>query len=108
LTVAKVAVSLEPELLARVDAAAEAAGQSRSAFVRHSLEYALRTLEEERAVREARAIYGEIERDESLRQLHDAFSSVAGETLPPFEPDEQQAGPPSVPSSPRAPKARRR
>jgi metal-responsive CopG/Arc/MetJ family transcriptional regulator len=108
LTIAKVAVSLEPELLARVDAAAEAAGQSRSAFVRQSLEHTLRTLEEERTLREARAIYDEIERDESLRQLHEAFSSIAVETLPPFEPVEEQAGPPSVAYSPRPSKARRR
>jgi metal-responsive CopG/Arc/MetJ family transcriptional regulator len=83
-SVAKVAVSLEKELLARVDAAAAAAGQSRSAFVRESLEGTLRTREEEHAVREARAIYGEIEADESLQRLHNAFSSAAGETLPHF------------------------
>jgi metal-responsive CopG/Arc/MetJ family transcriptional regulator len=105
--VAKVAVSLEPELLARIDAAAESAGQSRSAFVRQSLEYTLQTLEEEHAVREARAIYGEIERDESLRRLHEAFLSVAGETLPPFTPDEQEPAPASAPSRRRSPKARR-
>ena len=99
MTVAKVAVSLERDLLARVDEAAAATGQSRSGFVRLSLSSALDALEEKSAVREARAIYGEVESHPALRRLHAAFGVLARETLPPYaaaesEPAADPAGPP--------------
>jgi metal-responsive CopG/Arc/MetJ family transcriptional regulator len=81
---AKVAISLEPELLARLDAEAAAAGQSRSALVRECLRSALDAREEERTVRAARAIYGEIEAQPESVALHEAFWSVARELVPPF------------------------
>jgi metal-responsive CopG/Arc/MetJ family transcriptional regulator len=82
---AKIAVSLPADLLVRVDAAAAAAGQSRSAFLRHSLESVLSQLEEERAVLEVGALYAEIESDPVERRLAEAYASLAIETVPPFE-----------------------
>ena len=84
-TTAKVAISLDPELLARLDAEASAAGQSRSAFMRMSLRALLDTLEEERTLRQARALYHELEAEPELLRLHDAFLTAARETLPPYQ-----------------------
>jgi len=83
---AKVAISLEPELLARIDAEAAAAGQSRSAFMRDSLRSILGGREEESVARQARAIYAEIEAEPGLGRLHEGFLGAARETVPAFEP----------------------
>jgi metal-responsive CopG/Arc/MetJ family transcriptional regulator len=82
--VAKVAITLSPDLLERVDAQAASAGQSRSAFIQASLEQTLAAREEELAVREARAIYQAIEGDPELRRMHESFAAAAVESLPPF------------------------
>ena len=66
MTTAKVAISLDPELLARLDAEAFAAGQSRSAFMRISLRALLDALEEERTFRQARVLYRELEAEPGL------------------------------------------
>jgi predicted DNA-binding protein len=84
-TVAKVAISLPPDLLGRVDDEAKAKGQSRSAYIRETLERALAVVEEERAVREARAVYAAIEEDPAFWPAHEAFARIASETVPPFE-----------------------
>ena len=81
--VAKVAISLDPALLARVNAEAERAGKSRSEFVRDCLERALDAMEDEQTVREARAIYAAVEDDED-RRLTEAMSQLSAEALPPF------------------------
>ena len=87
--VAKVAISLEPELLMRVDALAQEIGVSRSELVRESLERTLRARDEERLVREARALYSAIESESETRRLVDAFLGAARETLPLYESGEQ-------------------
>jgi predicted DNA-binding protein len=84
MAVAKVAITLSPELLARVDALAAAAGQTRSAFVQTSLEQTLAKLEEDLTVREARAIYEAIESDPEVRWMHNAFAAAIPETLPEY------------------------
>jgi len=79
-TTAKIAISLPQPLLQRVDELARKLNETRSAFIRRSLE---RTIEEhdfEETVRRAREIYAEI--DEEERELHEAFFSIAVETLP--------------------------
>ncbi|MGH2353876.1 MAG: CopG family ribbon-helix-helix protein [Chloroflexota bacterium] len=82
--VARVAISLNSDLLARVDALATAAGQSRSEFVRKSLEQVLSVQEEERAVAEARAIYLDVEADSSQQAMHEAFLAAAQDTAPAY------------------------
>jgi hypothetical protein len=72
-------------LLARVDEKAAQLGVSRSAFVRECVAYTLGSLDEERTVREARAIYSAIESSEEAQRLHDAFAHLSYGTLPPFE-----------------------
>ena len=84
MSVAKVAISLDPELLSRLDAQALAAGQSRSAFMRTGLRALLDALEEERTAREARSLYHELEAEPGMQ--HEAFLAAARETVPPFEP----------------------
>ncbi|MBI3974253.1 MAG: ribbon-helix-helix protein, CopG family [Chloroflexi bacterium] len=81
----KIAISLEQELLARVDEEASALGQSRSAFVAQCLRDALATREAERVLREARAIYEEIETDAELRHLHDRAQAIMPETVPAYD-----------------------
>ena len=84
--VERVAISIEPTLLARIDAEAAGAGQSRSAFIASSLRDALEKREEERTLREARACYAEIEADDELRRLHERAEAIVQETLPPYGP----------------------
>ena len=81
--VVKIGISLPRPLLERVDALARRKGQSRSEFVRRSLE---RTLEKEippRVLAEARALYAAIEEDDQT--LAEDFLTIASETLPPYE-----------------------
>ncbi|RLC89461.1 MAG: hypothetical protein DRI79_06825 [Chloroflexi bacterium] len=85
--VIKIGISLPRPLLERVDAAARRKGQSRSEFVRRSLERALAEEVSPRVLAEARALYAAIEEDD--RALAEDFLAVAAETLPPYE----EAGP---------------
>jgi metal-responsive CopG/Arc/MetJ family transcriptional regulator len=81
--VIKIGISLPRSLLERVDAVARRKRQSRSEFVRRSLE---RTLAEDTSpdmLAEARALYAAIEEDD--RALAENFMSIAAETLPPYE-----------------------
>lgn len=87
MSVIKIGISLPRPLLERVDTVAHRKGQSRSEFVRRSLE---RTLTEDvppSVLAEARALYTAIEEDD--RALAEDFLAVAAETLPPYE----EAGP---------------
>ena len=82
MSVVKIGISLPHPLLKRVDTAARRKGQSRSEFVRRSLE---RTLVEDvplRVLAEARALYAAIEEDD--HSLAEDFLMVAAETLPPY------------------------
>ena len=81
--VIKIGISLPRPLLERVDAAARRKGQSRSEFVRRSLERALAEEVSPRVLAEARALYAAIEEDD--RALAEDFLAVAAETLPPYE-----------------------
>lgn len=81
--VVKIGISLPRPLLERVDALARRKGQSRSEFVRRSLE---RTLEKEippRVLAEAHALYAAVEEDDQT--LAEDFLTIASETLPPYE-----------------------
>ena len=81
--VIRVGISLPRPLLEQVDAAARRKGQSRSEFVRRSLERALAEEVSPRVLAEARALYAAIEEDD--RALAEDFLAVAAETLPPYE-----------------------
>ncbi|MEE8392349.1 MAG: ribbon-helix-helix domain-containing protein [Anaerolineae bacterium] len=88
MSVIKIGISLPRPLLERVDAVARRKNQSRSEFVRRSLE---RTLAEEtpsHVLAEARALYATIE-DDDLALVED-FLTVATETLPPYEIEENE------------------
>jgi metal-responsive CopG/Arc/MetJ family transcriptional regulator len=81
--VVKIGISLPRPLLDRVDALARHKRQSRSEFVRQSLE---RTLAEEippHVLAEARELYAAVEADD--RALAEGFLAVAAETLPPYD-----------------------
>jgi len=81
--VVKIGISLPRPLLERVDALARRKGQSRSEFVRRSLE---RTLEKEippRVLAEAYALYAAVEQDDQT--LAEDFLTITSETLPPYE-----------------------
>jgi metal-responsive CopG/Arc/MetJ family transcriptional regulator len=84
MSVTKVAISLPEALLARADSEAAARGESRSAYIRTVLERALAAVEEERTLREARAVYEAIESDPELMLAHAGFADIARETIPPF------------------------
>jgi len=81
--VIRIGISLPRPLLEQVDAAARRKGQSRSEFVRRSLERALAEEVSPRVLAEARALYAAIEEDD--RALAEDFLAVAAETLPPYE-----------------------
>lgn len=82
----KVAISIEPALLTRIDAEAAGAGQSRSAFIAEALRQALEQREAERVLRAARTCYAEIDADDELRDLHERAEVVMQETLPVYTP----------------------
>jgi metal-responsive CopG/Arc/MetJ family transcriptional regulator len=84
MTTAKIAISLPHELLVRVDGQAAETGRSRSEFIRVCVERALDAAEEERLVREARALYAAVGYDDDV-ELVEAMTALAAETLPPWE-----------------------
>lgn len=77
---ARIAISLPEPLLQRVDELASKLNETRSAFIRRSLERTIEEYDFEETVRRAREIYAEI--DEEERKLGEAFLSIAVETLP--------------------------
>jgi metal-responsive CopG/Arc/MetJ family transcriptional regulator len=81
--VIEIGISLPRPLLKRVDVVARRKDQSRSEFVRRSLERALAEDVPPRVLAEARALYAAIEEDD--RALAEDFLAVAAETLPPYE-----------------------
>ena len=81
--VIEIGISLPRPLLKRVDVVARRKDQSRSEFVRRSLERALTDDVPPRVLAEARALYAAIEEDD--RALAEDFLAVAAETLPPYE-----------------------
>jgi len=85
--VIKIGISLPRPLLQRVDAVARRKNQSRSEFVRRSLERVLAEEVTSHVLAEASALYAAIEEDD--RTLAEDFLAVAAETLPPYE----EAGP---------------
>lgn len=85
MSVTKVAISLPESLLARADAEASTRGETRSAYVRTVLEQALAAADEERTLREARAVYELIERDPESRVTLDDFAAISYETRPAFD-----------------------
>jgi metal-responsive CopG/Arc/MetJ family transcriptional regulator len=92
MSASKVAISLEPELLQRIDVKAAEIGVSRSAFVRQSMEFVLNSLEDEHTVREARALYSAIEDTPEAQRLQEAFAGISYETVPPFTDVKSQLG----------------
>lgn len=81
--VIEIGISLPRPLLKRVDVVARRKDQSRSEFVRRSLERALAEDVPPRVLAEARALYAAIEEDD--RALAEDFLAVVAETLPPYE-----------------------
>ena len=79
--VAKVALSFPAPLLRRIDRLAGKARLSRSAFVRHAVETALRQPADMEVLRKARQIYTDIADEE--RALAETYLPLAAETLPP-------------------------
>jgi metal-responsive CopG/Arc/MetJ family transcriptional regulator len=86
MSVTKIGISLPQPLLERVDAAARRKRQSRSEFVRRSLERALAEETPSHVLAEARALYAAIE-DDDLNLAED-FITIAAETLPPYKTEE--------------------
>ena len=82
-TTAKVAISLPQPLLQRIDELARRLDETRSGFIRRSLERTVEEYDFEETVRRAREIYAEV--DEEERELHEAFFSIAAETLPEWD-----------------------
>ena len=81
MAVTNVALSLPAPLLRRIDRLAGKARLSRSAFVRHAVETALRQPAETEALRKARQIYADIAEED--RALAKAYLPLVAETLPP-------------------------
>lgn len=81
--VVKIAISLPHSLLEQVDLVARRKGQSRSEFVRRSLERALTEEASPRVLAEARALYAAIDEDDKV--LAEDFLAVAAETLPSYD-----------------------
>lgn len=93
--VIKIGISLPRHLLERVDDIVRRKGQSRSEFIRRSLEQALAENVPSRVLAEARALYAAVkEQDLSLAE---DFMTVASETLPPYEEAESSINLISVP-----------
>ncbi len=85
----RITISLPKELLARVEALAQERGETRSAFVRRSLEQALERYEARKVLAEAQTLYAEIE--ETDRKLAEGFLAISAETLPPYDEAEGRA-----------------
>ncbi len=81
MAVAKVALSLPADLLARIDRHAKKFRLSRSAFVREVMERTLRQPHEDEILRKARHLYAEVGQED--RVLSEGFLTLAAETLPP-------------------------
>ena len=81
MTVFKVALSLPAPLLRRIDRLASKARLSRSAFVRHAVERALRQPAETEALQKARRIYADIAEED--RALAETYLPLISETVPP-------------------------
>jgi metal-responsive CopG/Arc/MetJ family transcriptional regulator len=81
--VVKIAISLPHSLLEQVDLIARRRGQSRSEFVRRSLERAITEEVSPYVLAEARARYAAIDEDD--KTLAEDFLAVAAETLPPYD-----------------------
>jgi metal-responsive CopG/Arc/MetJ family transcriptional regulator len=86
--VVKIGISLPRPLLERVDAVARRKNQSRSEFVRRSLERALADEMPSRVLAEARALYAAVGEDDLT--LAEDFLTIAAETLPPYEVGEDE------------------
>ena len=81
MAVSKVALSLPTPLLRRIDRLAGKARLSRSAFVRHAVETALRQPTESAVFREARQLYAAIGDED--RALAETYLPLISETVPP-------------------------
>jgi metal-responsive CopG/Arc/MetJ family transcriptional regulator len=88
MSVIKIGISLPRPLLERVDAIARRKNQSRSEFVRRSLERTLAEDTPSHVLAEARALYAAIEDDDL--SLAEDFLAVAAETLPPYEAEKDE------------------
>ncbi len=88
MSVIKIGISLPRPLLERVDAIARRKKQSRSEFVRRSLERALAEETPSHVLAEARALYAATEDDDLA--LAEDFLTVSTETLPPYETEEDE------------------
>ena len=80
MALSKVVVSLPAPLLRRIDRLAGKVRLSRSAFVRHAVETALRQPAETEALRKARQIYADIAEED--RALAKVSLPLVAETLP--------------------------
>jgi len=89
MSVVKIGISLPRPLLERVDAVARRKNQSRSEFVRRSLERSLIEETPSHVLAEARALYAAIE-DDDLSLAEDLLTAAA-ETLPLYEIEQDEA-----------------
>ena len=83
MSVVKIGISLPNSLLEQVDTLARRNGQSRSEFIRRSLERTLMDGVAPGMLAEAHALYAAIGTDE--RALAEDFLTVSADTLPPYE-----------------------
>ena len=81
MAIAKVALSLPVPLLRRIDRLAGKARLSRSAFVRHAVETALRRPAQAEVLRKATQVYADITEED--RALAETYLPLVTETLPP-------------------------
>ena len=81
MAVAKVALSLPAPLLRRIDRLAGKAHLSRSAFVRHAMETALRHPAEAEVLRKARQLYAAMADEDQA--VAETYLPLVAETLPP-------------------------
>ena len=86
--VTKIGISLPQPLLEKIDTAARRKKQSRSEFVRQSLERALAEETPPHVLAEARALYAAIQ-DDDLNLAED-FITIAVETLPAYKTEENE------------------
>lgn len=80
---AKIAISLPHPLLQRVDELAHKLNETRSAFIRRSLERTLEEYDFEETVRQALEIYAEFTEED--RQLAESMIPIIRETLPEWD-----------------------
>ena len=82
-TTAKVAISLPQPLLQRIDELARRLDETRSGFIRRSLERTIEEYDVEETVRRAREIYAEFAEED--RQLAESMIPAIRETLPEWD-----------------------